>query len=152
MSDRADALRGLPQSSTEDLLLLLCEQKLGEGVGRQAFVYRLDDSMVIKYAHGSGFQNVIEYEIWQLVKDDKQLAKWFAPVVMISGLGNWLLQKRTHPVTAAELPKRVPTIFTDLKADNWGRLDGRFVCHDYGSVLCRMIGSQTHRLRRADWD
>ena len=87
MSDRGDDLLGLSPRYYEDLIMLLCHQKLGNGISRNVFVYRLDPTLVIKHEYGAGFQNALEWEIWSAVRDDKKLSKWFAPCVSISGMG-----------------------------------------------------------------
>ena len=151
MSDRADALLGLSTRNYEDLAMLLCKQKLGYGTGRNVFVYRPDPALVVKHEAGDGFQNALEWEIWRQVQDDKTLSKWFAPCVEISGMSQWLLQKRTFPVRQSDLPTKVPAIFTDLKIQNWGWFENRPVCHDYGSMLVRLMSTATRKLVKADW-
>jgi hypothetical protein len=152
MSDRGDKLLGQRIAFYEDLALFFCGKHLGGGIGREVFALRGDTSKVLKFGCNAGNQNIIEYELWNVVESNKKLAPWFAPCYDISGLGLWMLQARTHPIEKADLPKKVPAIFTDLKAENWGWLNNRPVCHDYGTVLCRMVTSSVERLRRADWN
>jgi hypothetical protein len=147
MTDRADILRGRAVSLYEDLAMFTCGQYLGGGIGREVFVLRTDETKVIKFASSFGNQNVIEYELWQIIESDKDLKPWFAPVHGISGHGQWMIQSRTHPIELKDCPKKVPAIFTDIKAENWGWLDGRPVCHDYGSILCRLFTSRASKLR-----
>lgn len=59
--------------------------------------------------------------------------------------------QRAEPVSARDLPRKVPAFFTDLKAENWGRIDGRFVCVDYGLHLLHEHG-MTSRMRSVRWD
>lgn len=151
MSERLDKLRGLPTYMAEDFLFMHCAEYLGGGIGRDVFASRFDPKSVIKLAQHSGNQNVIEYEVWCIVKEDKALKPWFAPCSHLSGIGQWLIQARTTPILKKDLPRKVPTIFTDLKPENWGWYDGRPVCHDYGTILCRMIGAHSSRLRVAKW-
>lgn len=151
MSDRGDAFRELLDSQHSDLVRLICAEMLGEGISRKVFVYRLQPERVVKLEYASRFQNVLEWEIWCCVSDHKELAKWFAPCFEISGLGQWLIQARTHPIEKVDLPKKVPTVFTDLKPENWGWFEGRPVCHDYGTAMCRLLNASSGRLRKADW-
>jgi hypothetical protein len=152
MSDRIDKLRGQPGYIYEDLALMLLGEYLGGGIERDVFALRLDPKNVIKLAQREGYQNIVEFEVWRVAQDDKELKRWFAPVTYISGVGQWLIQERTTPILLKDLPKKVPNIFADLKPENWGWLDGRPVCHDYGSVMCRLINSTSARLRVARWD
>ena len=43
-----------------------------------------------------------------------------------------MLQKKTEPLRAEEIPGRVPKFLADLKPSNFGWLNDRVVCHDYG--------------------
>jgi hypothetical protein len=117
---------------------------------------------VVKFEYAKGyFQNVYEYRIWERVNthgrppscDIEKLQKWLAPVAHISDCGMWMLQRKTMPVTITELKRRLPKIpvwLTDTKADNWGKIGTRIVCHDYGTALVNDYGLST-RLKRADW-
>lgn len=131
--------------------MLICGAFLGSGMSRKVFASRTNADQVLKLESSSTFQNVMEWEVWSIARDCKQLSKWFAPCVEISTYGQWLIQKRTHPIEKRHLPKLVPTAFTDLKAANWGWLDGRVVCHDYGTIMCRLLNERSSKLRKADW-
>lgn len=139
-----------------DALTLLCGPLLGTGQGREVYASPLDPTLVVKLetvGERQKFQNHAEWIVWEAVREQPALARWFAPCVAISYAGLWLLQRRTTPVTLAELRKalpRVPACFTDLKVSNWGRLEGRLVCHDYGTAMTTERGLTT-RTRRADW-
>ena len=65
----------------------------------------------------------------------KEAKQWLAPCVSISPCGSVLIQRRTLPVTKAQLPSKVPAWLTDFKLANWGMLDGKVVCHDYSNNL-----------------
>lgn len=131
-----------------DFVELFCGEKLGEGVGREVYVYALDETKVIKVettAHS--FQNITEWQVWQEVQHT-QYAKWFAPCHWISPCGIVLIQSRTQPVKKP--PEKIPNFFTDLKAENYGRLKGRFVCHDYGLNL--LVANGLGRVRMRKWE
>lgn len=111
---------------------LLATELIGSGSARMVYSCALRPDCVVKVEEGSkSFQNITEWQTWQEVKDTPQ-AKWFAPCVEISPSGSVLVMRRTDPVPKGQLPRRVPAFFTDLKRTNFGLLDGRFVCHDYG--------------------
>lgn len=147
-------LEDLPRVSVLDALTLICGELIGEGLSRRVYAHATDQTRVIKFEFAKlYFQNTIEATVWKRVRDSKELARWFAPVVVISDHGRWAIQARTQPVTLEELRRklpRVPAFFTDLKAGNWGRLGKRIVCHDYGSLLITEQGLTT-RMRKADW-
>lgn len=134
-----------------DTLDILVQNCIGRGIHREVWSCAIDDSLVVKFETGSGnFANVYEHEVWQEVRDDKELSKWFAPVVAISACGIVMLQRRTEVVRKRELPDRVPAFFCDLKTENWGWYDGRYVCHDYGNNNCTRTGL-TRRMKSAKW-
>lgn len=130
---------------------------LGRGVSRETFVFTLDQKFVIKVEdmpdEGSEFQNVLELNVWNSV-EHTPWAKWFAPVKWISRGGRVLMMQRTfEPPKNAQLPKLVPSFFTDLFRCNWGWLHGQWVCHDYGFFLMNeKVGLHNVRMKKADWD
>jgi hypothetical protein len=106
---------------------------------------------VVKFeSDANDFANIFEMDLWRMVEDDKELSKWFAPCTFLSPNGVVLLQKRTEVVRKSELPKYVPAFFCDLKSDNWGWLDGRYVCHDYGNNAVIRKGLNK-RMKLAKW-
>jgi hypothetical protein len=52
--------------------------------------------------------------------------------IRISPAGAVLIMQKADPIREAELPKKLPALFTDLKISNWGIINGRPVCIDYG--------------------
>lgn len=116
-----------------DTWSILCGDRLGFGVARTVFACRLNPDYVLKIETGGrSFQNVLEWETWKIAEYAPKQALWLAPCISISTCGTVLVQRRTTPARAAEMPKSVPNWLTDVKLDNWGILDGRPVCHDYG--------------------
>ena len=135
---------------TMDLIELAVGKPMGEGISRKVYEWLPDPTLVAKVeCRRQSFANIEEYHVWQAVEETKA-AEWFAPVVQLAGHGSILLQRRTKPVTMDQLPARIPSFFTDLKVGNFGMLDGRIVCHDYGVNLLREK-SMTIRLVKADW-
>lgn len=110
---------------------------LGEQLGRGCFrtVFALDEERVAKVeADGDSFSNAHEWAVWREVEGTKW-EKWFAPCFSIDAFGVVLIQARTTPVSPAQWKrlKEVPNFMADLKAENFGMLNGRIVCHDYGN-------------------
>lgn len=140
-----------PNIMAHDLFLMLTgNELLGNGVARHVFPYLLDDRFVIKFESEENFQNTYEWQVWNHVKMT-DLAKWFAPVEHISPCGRILIQRRTKVIDKdRKLPERIPAFFTDTKVDNWGLLNGKAVCHDYGYHLLLEKG-MSNRMRKAEW-
>lgn len=141
----------------EEAFNLLCGDKIGEGMSRTVFECKLLPDCVVKVeTDPQRFQNVIEWETWNLVSWTKA-SRWFAECKWISPNGKILVMERTRPAGPADLPDKVPVWFTDLKPGNWGmsktNKEGKeyLVCHDYGTSLMLQEGTITKRLKKADW-
>lgn len=131
-----------------DIFEALGDLVLGDRIARGAFrdVYecRLDAMYVVKVERYTGeFHNVREWEVWQHVEDWPMLCKWFAPCTFISACGKALIQHKTIPLIS--IPQNLPTFFTDLKVENFGKIGKQTVSHDYamnlfiGSVIGRKV-------------
>lgn len=135
----------------EDLKELLFGEMLGVGIHRKVGVYKPDKRFVIKCAIECPNINVLEDEIWMMVKDTS-IAKWFAPCTAISPCGIFLIQERVEKKPKSEYPKLVPSFFGDLKYSNFGWLNGKFVCCDYaGFILSSMSHKWNGKMIKADW-
>ena len=120
----------------KDFIKLFCGKKIGAGSARVVYECSIDESLVIKIEeNGGSSQNVKEWEVWQEMQYHKDMKKWFAPCVYISPCGIVLVQKKVTPAYKKHYPKRVPKCLGDLKYQNFGMMDGRFVCFDYGTFL-----------------
>lgn len=129
---------------------LLVGDKIGRGMSRVAHECPLDKRFVIKVENREAFfQNVVEWETWQRVKDTPT-AKWFAPCIHISSCGTVLIQRRTQAMRLEELPKRMPAFFADFKRTNYGLIDGQVACHDYGTSLVFEKGF-TASMQAVEW-
>lgn len=139
----------LNENQLRGLVGLFIGEQLGSGVYRKVYEHAQEEGMVIKVEDADGgFANVREWEFWLAHADAPKWSRWLAPCVSISPCGLVLVQRRTTPILSDEAPKQVPAFFTDIKLDNWGKLDGRVVCHDYANHL----GLQPSlRLRKASW-
>jgi hypothetical protein len=110
----------------------ICGELLGRGQYR--CVYALDDKRVLKVEdRGDAFCNPHEWAIW--CDCPEQWQKWFAPCLSIDDFGIALIQRRTKPLTEKQWASltEIPDFMADIKRENWGWLDGRPVCHDYGN-------------------
>ncbi len=137
-------------TSCRDLAWLFIGKEIGHGMSRMVYQHFQDRNLIIKVETGNeNFQNVIEWTIWQSVKDTP-MAKWFAPCVDISPNGHFLIQKKAEKIPKSQYPKTLPAFFTDLKYDNFGMIEDKFVCIDYGTMnLVRNIF--TKKMQKANW-
>lgn len=134
-----------------DIRDMVIGECLGYGSTRAIYVHAMDNNAIVKVENAAqSFCNVYEHEVWEHVKYT-DFAKWFAPVRYISSCGTVLVMERTQPIPEDLLPKEIPAFFTDIKAENFGRLNGRFVCHDY--AYHRFIErGMTRKMRKVkDW-
>lgn len=118
----------------DDLVDFIMGKQLGEGIHRKVFEFTPNPKVVIKCAMEAPNINVLESEVWLMVKDTN-IAKWFAPCRGTSECGIYLLQDRVEMRPRNEYPKFVPSFFGDLKYSNFGWLNGKFVCCDYAGFI-----------------
>lgn len=134
-----------------DMVDLVCGGQIGSGVYRTVFECRLNSSWVVKHDSRDNHSNIFEHALWRELAET-ELGQWLAPVEFVSADGFWLIQHRTEPARLSDLPDKIPSIFCDLKIDNWGILNGRPVCHDYGnSMLFALARKHGPRLTNANW-
>lgn len=119
---------------------------IGRGTTREVYVFRYDPKYVIKYEHNLGtFCNINEWNTWDRGGND--IRNWLAPCESISDCGRYLIQRRTEPCEAKDLPRLVPSFLTDKGLPNFGWFDKRIVCHDYGHTII----NHSMRMIKADW-
>lgn len=129
---------------------MLAGERIGFGIGRQVWSCVLNPAWVVKTEEASrSFQNVTEWIAWERVQDTVH-RRWFAPCRFISSSGVVLVQDRTTPCPVAKLPKRMPVFLADFKPENFGLLNGRVVCHDYGTHRLFERG-MTKAMRSVKW-
>ena len=135
----------------EDAFNLLCGKLLGEGIHRKVFECRIRPDLVVKVEPEENwryFANVLEMRFWNDHEHYKKVADWLAPCEYLSPDGRILLQRRTLPIVdSSALPAQLPAFLSDVKADNFGMLDGRLVCVDYAMT----IPNPSTRLKKVDW-
>ncbi len=134
---------------------LMCDKQLGSGMSRTVWSSKLMPDCVIKIEDTAGmFQNIVEWETWQRVKDT-EFSRWFAECKWISGNGSILIMERTRPALSSEFPDKMPVFLCDFKRTNFGMAKSKgkkewFVCHDYGTNLLFENG-MTKRVRKTEW-
>lgn len=131
---------------------MMCGRELGSGCSRSVHALLLLPDLVVKW-EAVGTCNFVEYETWSIAREHPDLAKWLAPVELITNNGRLLCMHRTQRIeNVRDLPEKVPAFLNhDLKTTNWGLLDGRPVCHDYGNSVLAKYGVNSEKLVKAKW-
>lgn len=134
-----------------DALDLMCGKLIGEGIHRKVFECRIRDDLVVKVETDDDwryFSNVHEMKFWSDHRFAPNVAQWLAPCEFMSPNGRILLQQRVQPIRDTDvLPLKLPAFLTDIKRENFGWLNGKFVCVDYALVII----NPSLRMRKADW-
>jgi hypothetical protein len=134
-----------------ELQSVLCGSLIAEGSARKVYHCKPNSRLVVKIERSArSFQNVAESEIWSFVLGDKQMQKWFAPCMFISNAGTILIQEKVEPLRQKDLPKSLPEFLCDLKIENFGMLNDRIVCCDYGTMVYS-IKRASRKLVKAVW-
>lgn len=125
-----------------DLVDCLLGEQLGAGVYRSVFVFNINPEKVIKVEPLNTQCNVQEYLAWNQIQHLtgplEWVKDWFAPVHWISPNGRVLCMARTDPYSTKKKPAEIPKFLWDVKEENFGWLNGKYVCHDYGSIYAFM--------------
>lgn len=135
--------------AASEALALLQGDPVAFGSTREVYLCKINPAWVVKVEDPAQFQNAIEWLTWQQIRTTPH-ARWFAPCLHISPGGRVLIQARTTPAEHGRYPREVPAFFDDTKRSNFGLLDGRIVCHDYG-VTHLVKRGLTSRLVAAKW-
>jgi len=144
------------ESVNSDLIKMFIGKHINSGCYRSVFEFNPNpDKYVIKIEHDDTNSNTNEFLIWDEVNylcgDLAWVKEWFAPVLWMSPNGKILIQERTkdYASTNKEYPDQLPSFFTNIKYSNFGWLNNRFVCHDYGAIN-RFI-KYDKKFRKANW-
>jgi len=134
----------------EELLDLITNKKIGVGAYRTVYSLNDCDDYIIKVANGDDGEkeNLRELLLWIEIKDCyPKLKKYFAPCLSCSDTGKYLLQKKVIFPDFKKYPKQLPSFFSDTKYQNFGLLNGKLVCIDFGCFNIR--GSE--KLKTVKW-
>lgn len=147
MSD-AEVRAYFPNTIDMDLFRLMCGEEIGYGIGRTVYECTIRPDLIVKIETPShSFQNQAEWRFWSNWQHDEDVSRWLAPCEAISPCGTVLLQRRTEPLPKIHYPKKLPRFLTDTKRANFGILDRRLVCHDYGMIVSEI----EMKLTKVDW-
>lgn len=135
-----------------DIKHTLRGKKISHGASRSVYECRLRKDLVVKIeTKGQSFSNATEWQIWQEA-EYYGITEWLAPCEFISPSGIVLIQKKTTPAPLDFVyPIEIPAFFADIKKENFGLLEGRLVCHDYGNHHCFRLALQNKKLQKVEW-
>lgn len=131
-----------------------CGEKIGEGCYRDVYIFKPDDRYVVKIEKDPSearFANVTEWRNWIENKEWVQFSKYLAPCEAINETGQILVQRRvTRHIDddTKKFPKKIPSLFTDLKYFNFGWIGDQFVCYDYSFLKNVPFKMRTVRWRK----
>lgn len=143
----------LPDTVVRDMVQGMAGKKIGQGASRAVFEWIPDPKLVLKIEIAATFQNVMEWEVYDYLSGT-EWAKYLARPVFIGSYGSVLLMQKTQPLNDSQLPRLLPDWISDRKRENFGWLDGRVVCHDYGvNDLVRTVHRRMRfqAVRPEDW-
>jgi hypothetical protein len=108
------------EDSCKEAFDLLCGEKIGYGMSRTVFECTILPGCVVKVETGPHmFQNIIEYETWQIVCSTEN-SRWFAECKWISPNGKILIQERTRPPSPPGVCRKSAYLVYRLKAHKLG--------------------------------
>lgn len=150
--DRERAVKWILESHlvSYELVRFFLGDLIGFGANRYVFECVMNPKLVVKIDFGSDFSNVIEWETWKSVMDIKGVKEWFAPVHNISPCGNIMTQSKCKEIPDGKYPKQIPRFFCDVKPSNFGLLNGKVVCFDYGMHYLLEKG-MSPVMRKVNW-
>lgn len=137
--------------TAHDALSLLCGKLIAKGAYRAVYENKFDKTKVVKIqsCEYAPLENINEWLAWIELQHTKA-GKWLAPCHSISNKGHILIQSKTSKLDFEQYPKEIPKFLTDTKYENYGVINGEFVCHDYGSHLLMTYGCKL-KMKKAEW-
>lgn len=135
--------------SASSVKRIVCGKFLDYGLFRDVYVCKQNPRYVVKIERDMSlgqFANVTE---WRNFIDNERFTKfvkWLAPCRFISENGQFLIQDRVYIKPFSSYPSKVPSLFTDLKYQNFGFIGNQFVCCDYSFLL-----NVPFRMKKAKW-
>ena len=140
----------LPLTVWTDFVRLFLGKFLGSGVSREVYELAINRELVVKIERARGFQNVLEWRTWNDLKHT-DYAQYLAPCEAISPCGTVLLMRRARPLPPEKENTPLPSFLSDFKHRNYGMLEGRVVCVDYGDTKAISMGAEGSVLESPEW-
>lgn len=155
---QADDLRQITNNHpniNNDIIAAIIGKPLGEGLSRNVFEYNLNpEKYVIKLETTNYRSNASEIILWNEIQGLKGplswVKDWFAPILWHSPNSLVLVMERTYQDPNRKKPDRIPSFFQDVAERNFGWLNNKFVCHDYGSIYGFI--KYSNKFKKANWE
>lgn len=133
------SLEDLSKPSLIEFTDMFCGDFLGEGMSRRVYRHAHDRTKVIKIENTSEtFQNVIEWELWEVNQYYDKVSKWLAPCRFISHSGTYLVMDYVEDIEKSQIPAKLPSFMCDLKVANMGMYNDQIVLRDYGTTILNL--------------
>lgn len=129
----------------KEILEAVVGPMIANGTSRSVFSCKYDSNVVLKFQKSYGQQNAMEAHVWERYRNDPRVSRWLAPIYSRSSNNRVIVQARTMPLVSR--PRKLPAFLNDHKVQNYGILNGRVVCHDYGIIS--LVGST--KLEPVQW-
>lgn len=132
------ALRDYPTQDVKKFKKDFCGDFINNGIHRDVYIFKPDERYVVKIERntkGTDFTNASEWRNYINCVSWTQFSKWLAPCEYISWSGRILIQRRIKHKAPELYPKKIPSLFTDLKYSNYGWIGKQFVCCDYPFLI-----------------
>jgi hypothetical protein len=155
-----DFLTSLKGSTVSEVVSIYKDQKIGEGATRIVYTIKGFDWLVMKKERlkSTIIHNVLECAISDSVQhlhgDLKFIKDMHAKCygALIDPQYSLLFQQRVTLDAAGEFPEKLPSMFTDIKKNNFGWIGKQLVCFDYANNFYRMFGlCCNQRTRKVHW-
>ena len=140
--------RGMKKKSLNQVVRLICGEKIGSGLYRDVYVLKGYPEYVVKVEVDPStgtFANVLEWNNYLMHGPWIFLGPWLAGCVAINETGRVLIQQRIEH--RGPYPGKIPRMFTDLKRANFGYIGERFVCCDYSFLVLPKFPTQMQKAR-----
>lgn len=130
-----------------ELFDTICGDWLGGGISRSVYVYDPNPAYVVKFeVKSQSFQNAAEWDLWTMSNANSR--RWLAQCRLISPCGTILIQRRAEEIPKSfRWPARIPAWLSDYKPENYGLVDGKLVCFDYGTNEAIYESVRRHKSR-----
>jgi len=112
---------------------------IGRGSARDIFSYKDEPNWVIKqHRFQPHFSNMIEWIIWNQIKETESLKDIFGECAAMSVSGRYLVMEKLVDLTKVDGPQtlRYPSWLTDRKISNFGRSSSGIIkIRDFGQLV-----------------
>lgn len=137
-----------------EIVKAICGKKIGAGIYRDVYVLKQNSNFVVKVERKMGLAQFANATEWRHYIDNREW-EWFeqylAPCELITLTGQILIQRRIEHRGRKEYPKEIPAMFTDIKIENFGWIEDRFVCCDYSFIPFYIIKTGNSKMKKARW-